>query len=395
MKPAPRPLACVMGDIDLLHALAAAGIPCAVVAKPGAPVRFSRFARTVVPWSDTWDAPERQLDALLRFAATQPTPPVLFYEEDRELLFVSRYRDRLAAAFRFVIPDRTLVEDLVDKDRFQALAARLELPVPPARIVNPAIEPCDARGLRFPLVVKPLTRRTDRWDPLAHGAKALDVDGPEALRACWPRLAGAGGAFLAQEAVPGGEERIESYHAYVDGDGRVVADFTGRKLRTWPLRYGHSTALVITTAPDVAERGREILRRLGLCGVAKLDFKRGPDGTLWLLEINARFTLWHHPGALAGVNVPAIVYADLTGGERPIHRPARAGVRWSKVWDDVRAARAGRVSWASWLRWTIGAEAKRALAWDDPLPLLGAAVWRLAQRARGRAASEQPAEVLP
>ena len=178
--------------------------------------------------------------------------------------------------------------------------------------------------------------------------------------------------------MPGGEERIESYHAYVDHDGRVAAEFTGGKLRTWPLRYGHSTALVITTAPDVAELGRDILRRLGLRGVAKLDFKRGADGTLWLLEINARFTLWHHPGALAGVNVPAIVYADLTGGVRPPAAQARAGVRWCKMWDDVRAARAGHLSWARWLRWALGAEAKRAIAWDDPFPLVGAAAWRLA-----------------
>ena len=40
-----RPLACVMGDMDLLRPLGLARIPCVVVARPGAAPRFSRFAR--------------------------------------------------------------------------------------------------------------------------------------------------------------------------------------------------------------------------------------------------------------------------------------------------------------------------------------------------------------
>ena len=55
----------------------------------------------------------------------------------------------------------------------------------------------------------------------------------------------------------------------------------------------------------------------GLTGVAKLDFKRDRSGKLHLFEINPRFTLWHHAAAIAGVNIPALVYADLTGAPWP------------------------------------------------------------------------------
>src|SRR5215831_6788909 len=95
-------------------------------------------------------------------ASAQPERPVLFYEEDAQLLLVSRYRERLAQAFRFVVADAALVEDLVDKARFQDLAERLHLPVPPARRFEPAgAKPADL-GLRFPLIIKPLTR-LERW----------------------------------------------------------------------------------------------------------------------------------------------------------------------------------------------------------------------------------------
>ncbi|HSK38572.1 MAG TPA: GNAT family N-acetyltransferase, partial [Arenibaculum sp.] len=154
------PLACVMGDIDMVRPLGLAGIPCAVVAQPGHPAACSRFTRMVLPWHDA----ERQADALIgslmRFGTAQTEPPVLYYEEDTQLLLVSRHRERLARAFRFVIAAPELVEDLVDKARFQALAERLDLPVPKTRRLHPvpgSVPP--ALDLRYPLIVKPLTRR--------------------------------------------------------------------------------------------------------------------------------------------------------------------------------------------------------------------------------------------
>src|SRR5205807_124801 len=101
-------MACVMGDMDLLWPLARAGIRCAVVAPPGTPPRFSRFTRAALDWVDAWERPGELVAILERFGAAQPVPPVLFYEEDRELLLVSRYRDRLRRVFRFVVPDRVL-----------------------------------------------------------------------------------------------------------------------------------------------------------------------------------------------------------------------------------------------------------------------------------------------
>jgi D-aspartate ligase len=58
---------------------------------------------------------------------------VQFYEGDWGLLLVSRHRAELADAYSFVLPTAQLVEDLVDKARFERLALRLNLAVPPAR----------------------------------------------------------------------------------------------------------------------------------------------------------------------------------------------------------------------------------------------------------------------
>ena len=375
----PGPLACVLGDVDLVRALALAGVRSAVVAEAGQPARYSRSTVAALERFDPARDPERALQGLLEFGARQPEPPVLFYDADWDLLLVSRERERLRESFRFVVAGQELVEDLVDKERFQALAERLDLPVPRARRVS-AGDALDEIGLSFPVVVKPLTRHHDTWRSLARG-KAVHAEDAPALRSLLAAAA-ADVDVLVQEAIPGPESRIESYHVYVDEEGEPVAEFTGRKLRTHPPGYGYTTALTTTDAPDVAELGRDITRRLGLTGVAKLDFKRAPEGDLRLLEVNPRFNLWHHPGALAGVNIPELVYRDLTGMARPPATRARAGVYWCSLAHDLQAARADGLGTISWFRWVMRCDAKSGFALDDALPLPRAALARL----RGRLA---------
>jgi predicted ATP-grasp superfamily ATP-dependent carboligase len=385
-------LACVMGDMDLIRALGMANVPCAVMARSFAPERFTRFARHWIPDVDAWKAPDLLLERLRQFGWEQPEPPVLFYDTDGQLLFVSRHRDKLSQAFRFVVPDATLVEDLTDKERFQALARKLKLPVPGARALRPAEEspPADL-GFAYPIMLKPLTRRTSLWSHLGGQAKAIQIADAAQLRSLWSRMAAERMVVLAQQLIPGPETAIESYHVYVDAAGKIAGEFTGRKIRTWPDHYGHSTALETTDSADVLALGRSLVQKLKLRGVAKFDFKRAPDGRLFLLEVNARFNLWHHLGARAGVNIPALVYADLAGTERPAPAVARPGLRWCKPWRDVSAARAAGMSLIAWLSWFAGAEAKRVVAWDDPLPIIGASSWVIAQRIRAMLGATTPA----
>ena len=272
-----------------------------------------------------------------------------------------------------------LIRRLTDKALFQALAERIGLPVPPARWLVPSVTgpPAD---LPFPLVVKPVPRRDGRWRALADDAKAMRVGTIAELEELWPRFAAGDIAVLAQQEVPGPETEILSYHVYVDPDGQVAGEFTGRKIRTYPLELGMSTALVTTADERVARLGRDFVGRIGLRGPAKLDFKRGPDGELRLLEVNPRFTLWVHAGAVAGVNLPALMHADLTGAARPPRAAGRPGVRWVSLRGDRDAARASGIGKSRWLAWALRCETNSAFAWGDPGPLLG----RL-PGARGRA----------
>jgi predicted ATP-grasp superfamily ATP-dependent carboligase len=334
--------------------------------------RRSRFTEAVIDWADPWKEPGVLLARLLAFAAAQEKPPVLFYEGDWDLLLISRHRAELAGGYRFVMPDAELVEDLVDKARFQRLAERLDLAVPPARWLLRDGGDTSIDDLPLPVVVKPLTRQAATWTSVGGEAKAVAVHTPDELNAVVDRLSGAGVEALLQQLIVGPESAIESYHVYVDIGGEIRGEFTGRKIRTFPLEYGHSTAVEITVREDVRLAGRAVIAALGLKGVAKLDFKRATDGRLHLLEINPRFNLWHHPGARAGVNLPSLVYHDLIGRPQPAG-VARGGVRWVHLRHDLQAARAVGIPLPKWIVWALRCETKSGIALDDSLTILAAA----------------------
>jgi D-aspartate ligase len=367
------PLAVVMGDVDLVRALGLERIPVAFFGPPDASARFSRHVCTVLPWIDHWARQDELVAELMRFGRCRRELPVLYPQTDAALLLASRFRTTLAGAFRLMLADAELVERLVDKARFAALAQRHDLPVPPTQRVRPRSgHPPPVLDIRFPVVVKPVVRAAD-WDAVSDGGKALHVAGPDEWSAIWPRLASLPSEMVVQEVVPGPETAIESYHAYIDETGTIAGEFTGRKIRTFPPRYGYSTAVEVIELPDVAKLGREVLTRIGLRGVAKADFKR--DGArLHLLEINPRFNLWHYPAAMAGVNLPALVHADLTARPRPAGRRATKRVAWCMPLADLRTAHMDGTSAWNWLRWARGCQAISGLSREDPMPFLRASL---------------------
>jgi predicted ATP-grasp superfamily ATP-dependent carboligase len=387
----------------MVRALGRRGIPVAVAtAAPGSDVTRSRYCRAVVGIPDVVDDPAGAVRAIVAWARRQPQAPVLFYQGDHDLQALSRHRDEIAPHVRCLLPPADLVEDCVDKLRFAALAARLSLPVPDSRLLHRGSAAREIEAWNcFPCVLKPAVRTRWSESPLmlragSSGQKVLHVRDRAELAALVPLMDGQQTDFVLQAYIAGGEDCIVSYHAYIRPGGETVAEFTGRKLRTAPRRYGLSTYVEITDDPAVKEQGRTAVQRLRLSGVVKMDFKQDErDGRLHLLEVNPRFNLWHHAGSLAGVCLPELVYRDCLapGSARPA-RAVRPGVRWLKARDDRRALardrEPGDPSLARWLWQAATATVNEDLLWRDPRPalahLLGTAKQRLLRALRGAAA---------
>src|SRR5439155_2138585 len=121
----------------------------------------------------------------------------------------------------------------------------------------------------------------------------LPVPDRRALFETYDRLAPVDGRLLVQEMVQGPDENHFEHHVLIDTEGRLRAEFAGRKLRLSPPHYGMGTYAESVELREVAKVGRDVFERIGYRGMGHLDLKRDErDGQFYLFELNPRFSVW-------------------------------------------------------------------------------------------------------
>ncbi len=95
--------------------------------------------------------------------------------------------------------------------------------------------------------------------------------------------------------------------------GKVAASITAEALQVWEAK-GPSTVLRIIDNREMAEAAEKIVRRLGLSGLHGFDFilEEG-TGKAYVIEANPRATQVCHLPLGAGHDLPASLYASVTG----------------------------------------------------------------------------------
>jgi D-aspartate ligase len=370
--------AVLLGDLNMLRCFVGSGVETIVASSdPNEPTLRSRHAKhraIIAPFEET----ERVLSDLEAIGREHPTRPSLFYGTDQQLLMVSRHRERLEPLFRMRLPPSDLVEKLVDKSRFSELAREFALPVP-ATLSSHEVTRVEQVIERIPgpWLIKPNVH--EGWFELealknSGPKKALCVETPTELRELFSDVRRHTPNFVVQAYIPGGEEQVYSFHAYMDASANVLGHFVGKKIRTFPRENGVSTFLELVKEPTVVELGFQTVKKLGLVGPVKIDLKRDPrTGLFYVLELNARYNLWHYLGSVCGVNLALIAHAELTGERRPSARDYRTGVRWLAFGDDLRSflrsyRPSGEFGFSSWLASLRGPMVHDVFAWNDPLP---------------------------
>ncbi|MCA9711785.1 MAG: ATP-grasp domain-containing protein [Myxococcales bacterium] len=222
--------------------------------------------------------------------------------------------DRPARA-RAVLPGDEALDTFLDKERTRLLAERVGVPVPATRSI--AAGASELPGA-WPVVLKPTRSKVVVGGEVRALAPVIVRD-----EASWREaLAGFDGLVEVQE------------QAYVAGKGVGVEVLYERGQLRWafaherqhelPLTGGGSSWRTSLAVPDdLLAASRALLDPLAWHGVAMVEFKRAPDGSFCLMEVNPR--LW---GSLAlaidaGVDFPLGLALLATGrdvGPSPPYR---------------------------------------------------------------------------
>jgi D-aspartate ligase len=322
---APGPAAIVLecsyvNGLSAIRSLAAIGVPViALDHRRQALGLRSRLAAPIVcphPHAE----PDEFAAMLTEICEALPHGAVAFPTHDEYLVAVNR---SAPTSLRLPFGPRELIEPIQAK-RFQYDAAARAGVLLPATF-HPADEESAGRAaevLRYPAVMKP-----------SEGA------GFKELLAAY-RL-GAEFAPMLQEQIPGGDDCLWTVGSYVDPGGTVPGIFCGRKLLQAPAGVGTCRVGVAEWDDEAVDGARRFLHALGYHGISQVEYKRDPrDGTLRLMEVNARLWQWHSLAAACGVDLVQMAYRDAIGQPVTARTSRAAGRRrWVALVRHVRESR--------------------------------------------------------
>lgn len=394
--PTDRPAAVVVGldcitGLQTTRIFTARGIP--VVGVVADPRHFCARTRLPVAIVRAQLRGEPLVDALVALGDRLDAPGVLVPCTDAAVLAISAGRDRLAEAFRFVLPDHEDVVRLMDKVGFAEHAIRAGLAIPPTAVLRSR---ADAEGaaatLAFPAVLKP-GLKGPAW-LAATRAKAIQVDSADELLARYDEVGGWADVLIAQSWVPGPESSLYSVNAYYDREAEQRVSFVARKLRQWPLDTGTSCLGEEVRNPEAERIARELFGSVAYRGLGYVEAKADArTGRLMIIEPNiGRPTGRSAIAERGGVELLLSAYRDALGEPLPDAVEQRyRGVKWIYWRHDLQAAlvRAtrGELSAGEWLRSVRGPKIEAVFARRDPVPFVadvvntaGAAVRAAARR---------------
>ena len=296
---------------------------------------------------------------------------VLFPERDENVEWaLDNWAEAQALADMPLPDDPEAVLRLRRKDLLPAVAAEAEVPSPGTVLADGA-ESIREANLRPPVVVKAVEGQEFA---LAFGHKAVvaeDLD--EAMRVA-QEAHDRGFQTIIQEIVPDSHEHIYSLLAYVAKDGRPLVTVVGRKVRQGPLRFGTSAVFEVDYEPKVLDQGLRLLRTAGYTGIAHVEFALDPrDGEYRVLEVNTRLPVWAALAANRHLDLPRIVYDDLSGLEVEPVPTFKGDLTWVYLAKDVyvslQMARRRELGPRQFLSGYLRRPKARAVfAKDDPWP---------------------------
>lgn len=213
---------------------------------------------------------------------------------------------------------------------FQRLAAEAGLETLP--VVELGLEDVDNRlaSVELPAILKPLRSVHLSPEGALVGRNVERVDDIRALRAVL--RAAPGERWVAQRRVAGTLAAIGG----VAWRGELVCATHQVSPRIWPPQGG-TTAYGLTVEPSPAREAgfARLVERIGWSGVCGLQFLLA-EGRAYAIDLNPRIYGSIGLAIAAGQNLPAVWAGLLLGGSPPVP-PARVGVRFRFVEDDLRA----------------------------------------------------------
>lgn len=259
---------------------------------------------------------EQFIQFLIDYAKKQNAKPVLFPCHDSYLEVIDEYLDEIRKYYLIPQTEQGLYTKAMNKEVLHRIAMEKGVNVPETVRVNEEnlFEKVESI-LKYPCIVKP----TDSPTFVAKFRRKLfKVHNRQELQEALAKAEEAGLEVIIQRIIPGFDDHMHTFDAYLNQDSKVSHWATFQKFRQYPINFGASVYTGQKYIPELYEIGGKFLEEIGWKGFAEIEFKKDANtGKFYLIEINARTTNFNTLINKIGLNMPYIAYRELTGNPLP------------------------------------------------------------------------------
>jgi D-aspartate ligase len=299
---------------------------------------------------------------------------VLFPCNDRNVLPVSRHRQRLRDWYHIVLPEPDVVEMLMQKSSFYKYAEDHGWPIPRTfMLADRSDAEHAAQELVFPCIVKPSPRSAE-WESKS-SSKVHRASTADEFLALYDRCAPWTESLVVQEWIEGPESQLYTCYCYFGGDSEPLVTFVTRKLRQWPPEMGEGCLGEECRNDLVLQETVRFFKSVRLRGLGYLEMKHDArTGKYLVVEPNiGRPTSKSSLAEAGGVELVYTMYCDAVEWELPRNREQRYGqAKWSFLRRDCQSAsyfwRRGELTLADWWRSWRGLKVDAMFSWTDQAP---------------------------
>lgn len=358
--------------LGVVRSLGRKGIPVQVIDHEFPISRFSRYCNHFTKAPNPLDE-ESYLSFLKRFSRNNRAHDwVIYPNNDRTVCFLSRFREQLEEYYRIPTPDWQTIQYIYDKKNTYQLAEKLEIPIPKTYYPQNQKE-IEGLKLDYPVIIKP-SIRDNFYDKTK--IKAFLITNRDQLIKTYKKVTAVieASEVLIQEFIPGGPRHLYSFCPLFK-QGKVVAKIMARRTRQHPMDFGHATTFAeVVDIPEIEELGRKFLSHINFYGLAEVEFMQDPrDGKYKFIEVNARVWGWHTLAKGAGVDLPYMLFQDMTGQTVELNS-YRKDVKWIRLTTDIPIVLTeiikGKMNLRDYFNSLKGKKEFAVLSWEDPMPFL-------------------------
>ena len=358
--------------LGIVRSLGKRGIPVCVIDDEASISRYSRYTTHAIRVKSLREE-DQVVETLLEAGKRLHLDGWVLYPTREELVAaLSRFHDQLTPLFRVPTPDWEITRWAWDKRNTYQLASSLAIPTP--RTWYPQ-ERSQLAALEqyLPLVIKPAVKEHFIY---ATKAKAWRVDSLRELEELFRQASDlvSPGEVMIQELIPGDGNQQFSYCAFFK-EGEALGSMVAQRRRQHPPEFGRASTYVESIElPELIEISTRFLKAINYYGLVELEYKYDRREQVYkLLDVNARTWGYHSLGPRAGVDFPAMLFADQLG---LLVEPcqARPGIKWIRLLTDLPTAMVellhGHLDWAWYWRTLRHFDVEAVFDRHDLLPWL-------------------------